>query len=216
MTQLSTFGGVVLPSPAEAAVVPADFVKVINQLTGTALNPAKVNAVVSSQAERDANYDGYPAGGLVVCPQAQTIWMSLGKGTGVQLWKIVYYDSGWITDGFVYNTSWAPVSAGLVKARRVNNTMNLRVRAVWSGADIQADSNSGSRPGNIVDNTVLTSVPSDFVPVEEQVANFRAQYTGGTALLGTTGAVALVDMHTNSAILSGGSIQTQFWWFAEN
>lgn len=216
MTQLSTYGGVVVPSPAEAAVVPADLLRIVNQLTGTAQGAAKVNAVVTSQAERDSNYDGYPAGGLIVCPNNKTIWMSLGKISGVQTWDVVYIDTGWITDGFVLNTNWNLYAANSIRARRVNKTMNVRVQATWTGPNIQADSNSGSQPGNIVDQTILTSLPSDFTPTDEQISNFRSTYTGGTAIIQPAGTVKLLDMHTNSVIATNQSIQTQFWWFADN
>ena len=153
MTQLSTFGGVVVPSPTESATIPADFLAVVNQFTGTATNPARANAVVSSQAERDSNYAGYPAGGIVVCPPAKTIWMSLGRISGVQSWQIVYEDTGWVTDGFTFSDNFGAAGTE-TRVRRITDYVCLRAGVTYNGDnDIVGGSVTSSNPGNIVDTT---------------------------------------------------------------
>lgn len=216
MVQLSTFGGVTVPSTSDAATIPADLLKIVNQFCGAIGVPARVNAVVTSKAERDANYDGYPAGGLIICPSLKTVWLSLGKTGNIQGWTPIYSDTGWITDGFTMGDQWTPYSTGSVRVRRTTNLYFMRVQATYNGTDnIQADNYSGSRPGNIADQTVVAQVPGDFLPADEWTSNFRSTFTGGTALLQPAGVVKLLDMHTNSKIEPAQSIQCQFVWPAD-
>lgn len=217
MSQLSTYGGVIVPSVTDAATIPADILRVVNQLCGAVGIPAKVNAIVSSKAERDANYDGYPAGGIVVCPQLKTVWLSLGKTSGVQGWNVTYSDTGWVTTGFSYGPNFSAYSTGSVRARRKGPLYNLRVQVTYNGEDtITADNNSGNQPGNIVDQIVLAGIPSDFIPPDEQISNFAATYTNGAARLQTDGVVKLLTMNTASKLAPAQPVQTQFWWMADD
>lgn len=217
MTQLSTFGGVVVPSPTEAATIPADFLRLANQLCGTANSPARVNAVVSSKAERDGNYAGYPAGGIVVCPQAKTIWMSLGMSGSTQAWQTIYVDTGWITDGFSFGPNFTPYATGTVKARRKGPQNFLRVQVTYNGdTTITADGTSATWPSNITDQVVLTGLPADFIPPDEQSTMFFATYTNGAARLQVDGAVKLLSMNTASKIAPAHAIQMQFTWPADD
>jgi hypothetical protein len=85
MTNPSAFHKAALPTGAEGALFPADLQRVINGLAGN------MTGVAESTADRDANFNGFPAGGLVVCAALKAIWMSLGKlGTANTQWEVIY------------------------------------------------------------------------------------------------------------------------------
>lgn len=215
MTQLSTFGGVVVPSPTESSTIPADFLLIVNQFTGTATTPARANAIVSSQAERDSNYAGYPAGGLVICPPTKTIWMSLGRISGVQSWQIVYEDTGWVTDGFTFSDNFGAAGTE-TRVRRITDYVCLRVGVTYNGdSDIVGGSVTSSNPGNIVDTPVLTAMPDDFKPSRVQNAFFRSTFASGSAFLNTAGLAYLADMHPSSKIQTGQGVTMQFTWMVD-
>lgn len=217
MSQLSNYGGVIVPSVTDAATIPSDLLGLVNQLCGAVGIPAKVNAVVSSKAERDANYDGYPAGGIVVCPPLKTIWLSLGKVNGVQSWNVTYGDTGWVTTGFQYGPDFSAYSTGSVRARRKGPMYNLRVQVTYNGQDtITADNQSAGQPGNIADQIILAQVPSDFIPADEQISNFVSTYTNGSCRLQTDGVVKIMTMNTASKIAPAQPLQMQFWWMADD
>lgn len=217
MTQLSTFGGVVVPSATEAATIPADMLAIVNQLTGTATSPAKVSAIVTSKSERDANYAGYPAGGLVICPQAKTIWLSLGMSGSTQNWQTIYVDTGWVTAGFSLADNWTAYASNTVLVRHKGPVINLRLGVIWNSEDqIIAQAYNSATPGNITDNIVLTGMPSDFIPTETQVAPFSAPFTAGVASLSSSGVVALKSMYPSSKISNTQTVTMQFMWLAND
>lgn len=191
MPDYSSWGHHPIPTPAEAAEVPADLMALVESL-----DPHTVQ-FAASIAERNAKFAGLPAGALVVCRPLKTIWMSLG-GTA---WQTVYSDSGWITLGF----AWAPGFADTnnrSRQRRIGDLVHIDLYADYSGATITASAAGG------IPDTQIVNIATNRPQVVDIIATVRAGGTGGGGYLSPSGDFKLSDLHSSSSIVAGNAVRT--------
>lgn len=216
MTDVSDWGGILLPSGPEAAVVPADLKKIVNQMA------PRLVGYVTTQAERDANYDGFPAGGLVVAPTAglMAVWMSLGKVGGVQSWETIYQNTGWVTSGFLFGTGISGAATPYAvandpdypcKARIKANRCEVYVGLLYNGASTLT---ANAADGNLTDYPWV-QFPNGFRPADNQVT--LMQVNGYGAMLrvngGTGSGVGFMSSTVPGLpIATGSAFRGKFDW----
>jgi hypothetical protein len=183
---LSTYGEYPTPTGPEAADVPADFLALV-----TALDSHTV-LFADSVADRNSRYSTIEAGAFVTCPSLATVWLALGSGT----WETLYTNTGWLTTGFTWESTFANVSS---RIRKVGNSVHVNIVATYSGSDITAPAN-----GNITDVPVVTIAL--YRPVTIGLPTVARTTTAfGCAILSTAGVVTLTNL-TPTAVLTTGQV----------
>lgn len=199
MPGYTTFGHDPYPTGPEAAWVPGSMMAY-----GESIDPKLVHTV-TTQAQRDSDFNGLPAGRIVTCPLLKTIWMSLGETSpGVTGWDRVYYEPAIATTGFTWATNFS--TAGNTTARRSMNTVEIVINATYSGAGLTAGA-----AGTLADTAVVTVPPAFVPPLVYRTTSFRTPFAGGTAEVRVPdGVVYLTDMHSTSTISPGEVIRLNF------
>lgn len=184
------------PSGSDAPAAAADMMALVMAADSRLVLPA------IDEADRDARYYDAPASSLVVSGQSQKIWLKTGPESAA--WKLIFGDTGWVTEGFVVGSGW---SMGGMKARRHVDTIDIRGYVTRTGDDLRADDE-----GNLGDTTVV-SVPPQFRPESgdlDIIGTARSQYSSGAVQLYSSGDIRLLDLHANSAVRNGHYIRMFF------
>lgn len=148
-----------------------------------------------STADRDARYLTLPAGAIVVVLADFSVWEKTVATSAT--WKAIRYDSGWIVNsGYVTQTGWI---TQYFRARRVNDTADVRFQSRRSGADMVAAA-SGIHSGNLTDTPVI-QLPAPFIPTGAVVnLALRTSFASAGGLIDSSGMVYLTDMYPGATL----------------
>lgn len=181
------------PSGSDAPAAAADMMAIVQALDAKLVLPAV------DEADRNARYAEAPVSTLVVSGESKRIWLKIG--TGPTDWHTIYYDTGWISEGFVVQDGW---SLNKIGGRTHGPTTEIRGELVRTGDDLTA-----TNTGHLPDQT-LVSVPPQYRPESDELSVLgvaRSQRTSGTIELHPSGNVNLLDLHANSTIDNGGVLR---------
>lgn len=177
------------PSGSDAPAAAADMMALIMSMDSRLVLPAV------DEADRDSRYAEAPVSTLVVSGESKKIWLKIG--TGPTDWHIIYYDTGWVSEGFVVQDGWELVQVG---GRTHGPTTEIRGEVVRTGDQLDALSTGHLR------DEVIVSVPPQFRPESgalSVIGHGRALQTSGTMELFPNGNFSLLDLHSNSRIETG-------------
>lgn len=201
MPNLSTWGKHPTPTPPEDNKTPADLMALVESL-----DPHTVQ-FANSLADRNARFNGLPAGGKVSCAALATEWMSLG-GSPTTQWYTVSSDTGWVSAGFTYpDSDWVAGSYAQVRSR--NGTTEVRAAVQLSGLPITANAF-----GDFPTPSVIT-LPVGFRPGVRGVTGrgfYSSNGLGVSFLVNPSGAVQLVDTQPDAVMITGGEFRFSATW----
>lgn len=181
------------PSGSDAPAAAADMMAIVQALDAKLVLPAV------DEADRNARYAEAPVSTLVVSGESKRVWLKTGSGPTD--WHTIYYDTGWVSEGFVVQDGW---SLNKIGGRTHGPTTEIRGELVRTGDDLTA-----TNTGHLPDQT-LVSVPPQYRPESDELSVLgvaRSQRTSGTIELHPSGNVNLLDLHANSTIDNGGVLR---------
>lgn len=182
-------GKIPYPSGSDAPAAAADMMALVMATDSRLVLPA------IDEADRDAKYSEAPVSTLVVSGESKRIWLKTGPGPTD--WLTVYYDTGWVTEGFVAQDGWSITS---IKARRNGVNTDIRGEFLRTGDEIRA-TNTGH-----LEDVAVVSVPPQFRPEPDQLDVLgigRSQYTSGAIQAYNSGMIRILDLHAGAGIENG-------------
>ena len=195
----SPLANVPYPSGPDAPAAAADMMGLV-----MAMDPRLVLPAVD-EADRDQKYADAPESTMVVSGPSKKIWVKTGPA--VTDWWVVYERQEYRT-GFTALSGWEIVDA---MAIRNTYTTEVRLKALRTGGDINAQGADRWDAGNIVDQDVAIA-PAQVAATLKGflvMGSYKTNVTSGGSSIRTDGTIRLYDANTAGVIRTGDEL-----WFS--
>lgn len=190
------------PSGPDAPAAAADMMGLVMAMDARLVLPA------IDEADRDSKYADAPMSTMVVSGESKKIWVK--NGPAVTDWWVVYERQEYRT-GFTALSGWELVDAIAI---RNTYTTEVRVKALRTGNDIDANGADKWDAGNIGDEDVAI-VPAQVAATLQGFlvpGSYKTNVTSGGSAIRTDGTIRIYDANTSGVIRTGDELWFSATW----